>query len=157
MIGFLLIALSGKRLVKGFAALIGCAAVFVAFCFALTLFIKLLNGSAPIEATMYRWIGAGNFSANIGFLIDPLSSLMLLVITGVGFLIHVYSVGYMHDDEGFNRFFSYLNLFRLLHAPSCDGEQLLGDVCWMGRCWTLFLFADWILVYRNQDYNASSE
>src|SRR5262249_46056600 len=57
------------------------------------------------------WIRAGSFSAPIAFLLDPLSSTMTLVVTGVGLLIHIYSIGYMGEDEGFHRFFSYLNLF----------------------------------------------
>ncbi|MDF1535982.1 MAG: NADH-quinone oxidoreductase subunit L [bacterium] len=63
------------------------------------------------EVVLYRWIGSGTFSADIGFLLDPLSSVMILVVTGVGFLIHVYSIGYMHHDGGFRRYFLYLNLF----------------------------------------------
>ena len=57
------------------------------------------------------WIGVGDFRADWGFLLDPLSAVMILVVSGVGFLIHVYAVGYMHDDRDFPRFFTYLNLF----------------------------------------------
>ena len=70
---------------------------------------------------MYEWINAGaaqtasgevaNFSVDWGFLLDPLSAVMVLVVTGIGFLIHVYSTGYMHEEDGFYRFFAYLNLF----------------------------------------------
>ena len=111
LLGFLFIALSGKRLVHGFASLVACGSVFASFGFSLALFIKLLSGAESFQFDLFNWISAGSFNATLGFLIDPLASLMLLIITGVGFLIHVYSIGYMHDDEGFNRFFSYLNLF----------------------------------------------
>src|SRR5579871_275077 len=84
--GFLLIALSGKRLVRGFASLAACGSVFVSFCFSLFLFIKLLGGAAPFDVTLFDWISVGSFHAAFGFLVDPLSSLMLLIITGVGFL-----------------------------------------------------------------------
>ncbi|MCP5468753.1 MAG: NADH-quinone oxidoreductase subunit L, partial [Deltaproteobacteria bacterium] len=60
---------------------------------------------------LYPWLELANLKANIAFLIDPLSSLMMLIITGIGFLIHVYSTGYMHEDQSFARFFTYLNLF----------------------------------------------
>jgi NADH-quinone oxidoreductase subunit L len=64
-----------------------------------------------ISETAYTWMRVGDFSANVAFLLDPLSSVMVLVVTGVGFLIHVYSTGYMAHDPSFRRFFLYLNLF----------------------------------------------
>ncbi|GHN01930.1 NADH dehydrogenase subunit L [Cytophagales bacterium WSM2-2] len=152
LLGFVLISLTGKRLVKGFAALIGCTSVFAAFAFSIVLFIKLLNGSGPLTGTMFNWISAGNFSASISFLVDPLSSLMLLVITGVGFLIHVYSIGYMHDDEGFNRFFSYLNLFVFFMLLLVMGSNyLVMFVGWegVGLC-SYLLIGFW---FKNQAYN----
>jgi len=152
LLGFLLISLTGKRLVKGFAALIGCASVFISFAFSIALFVKLLNGAEPLTATIFKWISAGNFSASISFLIDPLSSLMLLVITGVGFLIHVYSVGYMQEDEGFNRFFSYLNLFVFFMLLLVMGSNyLMMFVGWegVGLC-SYLLIGFW---FKNQDYN----
>lgn len=63
------------------------------------------------EQELFRWIVVGNFSAQASFLADPLSMVMMLIVTGVSFLIHVYSIGYMHGDEGFRKFFIYLNLF----------------------------------------------
>jgi NADH-quinone oxidoreductase subunit L len=152
LLGFLFIALSGKRLVRGFASLIACGSVFASFGFSLALFIKLLNGADPFDVTLFNWISAGSFKATIGFLVDPLSSLMLLIITGVGFLIHVYSIGYMHDDEGFNRFFSYLNLFVFFMLLLVMGDNyLLMFVGWegVGLC-SYLLIGFW---FKNQDYN----
>ena len=62
---------------------------------------------------LWTWVEAGSLSVSMSFLIDPLSTIMLLVVSGVGFLVHVYSVGYMHGDPGYPRFFTYLNLFML--------------------------------------------
>jgi NADH-quinone oxidoreductase subunit L len=152
LLGFLLIALNGKRLVPGFASLIACGSVFTSFGFSLALFIMLLNGAEPFQVTLFNWISAGNFNATIGFLIDPLSSLMLLIITGVGFLIHVYSIGYMHDDAGFNRFFSYLNLFVFFMLLLVMGSNyLMMFVGWegVGLC-SYLLIGFW---FKNQDYN----
>ncbi len=152
LLGFLFIALSGKRLVRGFASLVACGSVFASFGFSLALFIRLLNGAEPFQVTLFNWISAGLFNATIGFLIDPLSSLMLLIITGVGFLIHVYSIGYMHDDEGFNRFFSYLNLFVFFMLLLVMGNNyLLMFVGWegVGLC-SYLLIGFW---FKNQDYN----
>src|SRR6201996_2857213 len=70
-----------------------------------------VRSTGPITVNLYDWITAGYFKIPFAFLIDQLSSLMLLIITGVGFLIHLYSIGYMHDDEGYGKFFAYLNLF----------------------------------------------
>jgi NADH-quinone oxidoreductase subunit L len=66
---------------------------------------------STFTSTLYWWIDAGDFEANVVALVDPLSAVMLLVVTGVGLLIHLYSIGYMHDDPGYARFFAYLNLF----------------------------------------------
>ena len=152
LFGFVLIALTGKRLVRGFASLVACGSVFTSFCFSLFLFIKLLNGAGSFEVVLFNWISAGTFTASIGFLIDPLSSLMLLIITGVGFLIHVYSIGYMHEDAGYNRFFSYLNLFVFFMLLLVMGNNyLLMFVGWegVGLC-SYLLIGFW---FKNQDYN----
>src|SRR5687767_2019610 len=114
LLGFLLISLNNKRLSHGTASFIACASIFLAFVASATLFGRMLcmeEGKREISLHLFDWIRAGNFSASINLLIDPLSSIFMLIITGVGFLIHLYSIGYMHDDAGYNRFFSYLNLF----------------------------------------------
>ena len=61
--------------------------------------------------TLYQWVSAGSFKLDLAILVDPLSVFMFLVVTGVGFVIHIYSIGYMHDDPEYSRFFAYLNLF----------------------------------------------
>jgi NADH-quinone oxidoreductase subunit L len=102
--------------VAGAVAVIGPGAVGAALGVSLALFLDLV-GRAPearqLTQTLYSWLAAGDFQANIGFLVDPLSATLMLVVTGVGFLIHVYSVGYMHEEDrgGFARYFTYLNLF----------------------------------------------
>ncbi|MBK8130555.1 MAG: NADH-quinone oxidoreductase subunit L [bacterium] len=84
------------------------------FVVALSCFFQLLGMPADarhFELEMFRWIVVGKFAAQAGFLADPLSMIMMLIVTGVSFLIHIYSIGYMHGDEGFRKFFIYLNLF----------------------------------------------
>ena len=106
--------LLGDRLGKRGTAWLACGAVGAAFVMAvravLTLAARPADDRAIVE-TVYTWMRVGDFSANVAFLLDPLSSVMVLVVTGVGFLIHVYAVGYMSHDESFRRFFLYLNLF----------------------------------------------
>jgi NADH-quinone oxidoreductase subunit L len=82
-----------------------------AFAMALWVAARFSSLSLPYQEWFAHWIRAGSFTADFTFYLDQLSLVMLLVVTGVGFLIHVYSVGYMHDDPGYYRFFSYLNLF----------------------------------------------
>src|SRR5205085_6800789 len=73
--------------------------------------LRLPESDQLVIRNYFVWIQAGGFHANFGLLLDHLSGLMILVVTGVGFLIHVYSIGYMQEDPGFYRFFAYLNLF----------------------------------------------
>lgn len=154
LIGFLLVSLNVKRFVPGVTSVIACGSVFASFVIALALFIILLTSpeGTQFKVTLFNWISAGGFSASFSFLVDPLSSLMLLIITGVGFLIHVYSIGYMHGDEGYNRFFSYLNLFVFFMLLLVMGSNyLLMFVGWegVGLC-SYLLIGFW---FKNQDYN----
>ncbi len=99
---------------KKFSGFIACLAIFVAFVFALGVFYNLMGLPAEersVTRYLYTWLASGNLKADAAFLIDPLSSVMMLIITGVGFLIHVYSTGYMAEDPSYPRFFTYLNLF----------------------------------------------
>lgn len=85
--------------------------VGLSFLCAVGVFAEILRTGAPREVIVYQWIFGGDLTINLAYLVDPLTCIMLLVVTGVGFLIHVYSVGYMHGEEGFTRFFTYMNLF----------------------------------------------
>lgn len=102
----------GRRYHHETVGQIAIAAVGVAFLLSLMTFIAFLSQAEPrYQASMFPWIAAGDYSAQVGFLIDGLSCTMMLVVTGVGLLIHIYSTGYMHDEEDYARFFTYLNLF----------------------------------------------
>ncbi|MEJ2883745.1 NADH-quinone oxidoreductase subunit L [Pedobacter sp. GR22-6] len=112
LIGFIINGLGRNTLSKGLIGVIGSTAILASFVISVCIFLAL--GSDPVkshEVFLFDWISAGSLHIPLSFLVDPLSSIMLLIITGVGFLIHIYSVGYMHDDEGFGKFFAYLNLF----------------------------------------------
>jgi NADH-quinone oxidoreductase subunit L len=113
-LGALVILLLGNRRTSSFAHLLGCATVVGSFVLSLLMFLTLLGRDAEerqVGQTLYTWVEAGSFRADFGLLYDPLSALFLLLITGVGSLIHVYSVGYMEHDVRRARFFGYLNLF----------------------------------------------
>jgi NADH-quinone oxidoreductase subunit L len=112
--GALVILVLGNRRTAAWAHLLGCATVVVSFVVSLLCFVALLgrDGSQrQVGQHLWTWIQVGGFRADAALLYDPLSALFLLLITGVGSLIHIYSVGYMEHDERRPRFFGYLNLF----------------------------------------------
>src|SRR5512144_1803318 len=92
------------------AHLLGVGTTGLSFLIAFGIFLQAAGG-ATLSWDAYVWIPVGEFQATVGFLVDPLSAVMMLVVSFVGFLIHVYSIGYMHGDPGYARFFTYLNLF----------------------------------------------
>jgi len=112
LIGFLILGLGRNSFPKVVSGVIGSLTVFLSFAVSIAIFAELQSVAAKtFVVPLFDWIHAGNLLVPFSFQVDPLSSLMLLIVTGIGFLIHVYSVGYMHHDAGFGKFFSYLNLF----------------------------------------------
>ena len=113
LLGVLFHVLVGYRAGRRAVGLVACGSVAAAFALAVAAFVDVVAADKPIALidTVYTWMASGDFSADIAFTIDPLSSVMCLVVTGVGFLIHLYSTGYMDHDPDFARFFAYLNLF----------------------------------------------
>ena len=112
LIGFLINGFFGKKMSKGLSGGIACVSILASLIVSVLAFMELehsVNKSHIV--TLFSWISADTLNIPFDFLYDPLSALFLLIVTGIGFLIHVYSVGYMHDDAGFSRFFTYLNLF----------------------------------------------
>lgn len=115
LIGFLIIGLFGKRIAnEKLIGIIGSGTILASFAVAVSAFLQLAGADPEHRTyvvTLYSWIATGSFSVDIAYQIDQLSILFALIITGVGFLIHVYSIGYMHGDRSFPRFFAYMNLF----------------------------------------------
>src|SRR5678816_1775933 len=102
----------GKRLSKNVISVIAAGSVGLSFALAIWEFVAMLKVTElPIIRDYFTWIQAGPFQAQAGFMLDHLTGMMILIVTGVGFLIHVYSAGYMAHEEGFYRYFAYLNLF----------------------------------------------
>ena len=115
LIGFAINGILLGKLSKPVVSVIACGSVFVSFIISLFSFLELTNlapHSRILEQTLFTWIKSGtNFEVSFGYMLDPLSAVMILVVTGVGLLIHIYSTGYMSHDPGYARFFTYLNLF----------------------------------------------
>jgi NADH-quinone oxidoreductase subunit L len=113
---------------KGAIGVIACAPVIIAFGLALNAFMTLKGLPAEkrfLIDNLYRWIELGSLKVDMAFLVDPLSAVMILVVTGIGGLIHIYATGYMHDDKAFWRFFAYLNLFTAAMLTLVLGDSLL--------------------------------
>ena len=114
--GALVNGLAGPRLSRNTVNLVGTVSIFAAFvvaCVMLTLVVGAPASAKSATVSLWQWInlGHGGLSVGVDLTLDPLSAVMIMVITGVGFLIHVYSVGYMAEDRGIARFFSYMNFF----------------------------------------------
>jgi NADH-quinone oxidoreductase subunit L len=113
-LGFLLLAIFGGRLRRGVSAVIGAGSVGLALVAAAgtaASFVTAPPAGGSFTLTLWQWISVGKLSPSISFTIDALSVVMILVVTGIGFLIHLYSTRFMADEEGYSRFFAYMNLF----------------------------------------------
>ena len=157
LIGFLIIGLFGKRLSKFLVGAIGSGSILLSFLTSICLFLHLKTMHTPsLTLHLTDWITSGKLSVPFELLVDPLSAIFLLVITGVGFLIHIYSIGYMHEDEGFARFFTYLNLFVFFMLVLVMGSNyLLMFVGWegVGLC-SYLLIGFW---FKNTAYNNAAK
>ncbi|RYD80950.1 MAG: NADH-quinone oxidoreductase subunit L, partial [Sphingobacteriales bacterium] len=157
LLGFVLNFFFGKNMPKSLVGIIGCGTILLSFVIAVVHFNLVLNGDVVSSAhTFFSWINVGNFHADFSFLVDRLSVMMLLIITGIGFLIHLYSIGYMHDDENYHRFFSYLNLFVFfMQILVLGANYLITFIGWegVGLC-SYLLIGFW---YKNQSYNDAAK
>lgn len=153
LLGFLINGFFGKKLTKGLSGAVASISVLGAFVVALLVFVELQGAELKSHTVnLFSWINSGQLQIPFEFLVDPLSALFLLIITGIGFLIHIYSIGYMHDDEGFARFFTYLNLFVFFMLLLVLGNNyLIMFVGWegVGLC-SYLLIGFW---FKNTAYN----
>jgi len=156
LIGFLLIAFNFRRFKGMTAGIIASVMVLLPFLISLFLFYEVLGGTAAKTIELFNWITIQNLSIPFSFLVDRLSVLMLLIVTGVGFLIHVYSIGYMKEDPGFNRFFSYMNLFVFFMLLLVLGSNYL--ILFIG--WEGVGLSSYLLIgfwFKNQEYNNAAK
>ena len=111
LLGFLINGLFGKGLPKIVVGSLATAMVFIPFCIAVSIFMNFDSESPAVIVKAFEWFRVNGVQINFGFQIDQLSLMMVMIITGIGSLIHLYSIGYMSHDKGFYKFFTYLNLF----------------------------------------------
>ncbi len=135
--GFLLIFLFGRKLGEPFAGVV--ATLMTAAAFVVTAAVYLDMVTSPEEErtsviNLFSWVPVANLQVDLAFLVDPLSITMALFITGIGSLIHLYAIGYMHGDPKFSKFFLYLNLFVFSMLMLVMGENLLVTSS-VGKAW----------------------
>jgi len=157
LLGSIINGLLGKKLSKSNVATVASGSIGLSFALSIIAFIQLQSAeNRVINVDYYKWVVSGMLDVPMGFWLDSLSSLYILVITGVGFLIHVYSIGYMHEDEGFNRYFSYLNLFVFFMLMLVLGNSYVTMfVGWegVGLC-SYLLIGFW---FKNHAYNDAAK
>ena len=148
LVGFALLLIGGRRMGEPRAGWLATAATAGSFAASVLVFIGLLGlegEERSVTFTLFSWVPAGDLSVDVSFLADPLSITMALFITGVSALIHLYSLGYMHGDENFSKFFLYLNLFVFSMLILVLGDNLLLTFLgWegVGAC-SYFLISFW--------------
>jgi NADH-quinone oxidoreductase subunit L len=131
LLGFLANGLAGHRLGRRFVSVVGCGLPLLAFALAVGCLVELLaRGAAARVESLYTWVDIGGGLFTVGIWFDRLSAVMTLIVTGVGTVIHIYSVGYMGKDAGYARYFAYLNLFLFFMLLLVLGRSLL--VCFVG-------------------------
>jgi len=124
----LILAVFGTKLPKKWISVQSCTAVFASLVVSVISFIGLRqtpHEAYPLIKNLFPWIHSGNFNADLSFQFDPLTAVMAIVVTGVGFLIHVYSVGYMAEDKSYARFFQNLNLFTFAMLILVMGSNMI--------------------------------
>jgi NADH-quinone oxidoreductase subunit L len=139
--GFLVNALFGRLLPRQIVGWIGAGSIGLAFVFAVLALSQVLGGHR-LDQTYFTWWQSADFNVPFNLYLDQLSTVMILVITGVGFLIHVYSIGYMREDPGYSRFFAYMNLF----VFSMLLLVLSGNLVWLIIGWAMVGLSSYLLI-----------
>ena len=155
-VGFLFNVFFGKKAGKNVSGWLGTIAIILPFILSIYFFMQVNQSGTPIQVSLFDWIQVSNFKLDFGILLDQLSLLWLLFVTGIGSLIHMYSISYMHDDENMHKFFAYLNLFIFFMITLVVGSNLLVMfIGWegVGLC-SYLLIGFW---HKNQEYNDAAK
>ncbi|MDX1620171.1 MAG: NADH-quinone oxidoreductase subunit L [Nitriliruptorales bacterium] len=156
LVGFVLILAFGTRALRERSAYVAQAMAIASFVLSVLVFLEVRGSDATYVRELFTWIEAGPFVVEWSFLIDELTAVMLLVVTGVGSLIHIYSYGYMYGDARFERFFAYLNFFLFSMLVLVLGSDLL--VLFVG--WELVGLASYLLIgfwFEKNDYAVAAK
>lgn len=158
LIGFLINGIFWNKMPKTLGGVIGCIAILASFCVSLDIFFEVKSPSfqGPVIVHLFDFIQSGKLTVPFAFQVDALSALFLMIITGIGFLIHVYSTSYMHDDPGMVKYFAYLNLFVFSMLLLVLGANyLIMFIGWegVGLC-SYLLIGFW---FKNRDYTNAAK
>ena len=158
LIGFLINGIFWRKMPKSAGGMIGSLAVLASFAVSLGIFFEVRSEGfqGPVQVHLFDFIQSGTLYIPFTFQVDALSSLFLLIITGVGFLIHLYSTSYMHEDEGMVKYFAYLNLFVFSMLLLVLGANyLIMFIGWegVGLC-SYLLIGFW---FKNRDYTNAAK
>jgi len=156
LLGFLCNVFFEKKLNKKISGIVGTVAVAISFVVTIVLFSKISQTKEAIEIHLFDWLELFNFKVGFSFLLDQLSLIWLLFVTGIGTLIHLYSISYMHEDENIHKFFSYLNLFVFFMIILVSGNNfLIMFIGWegVGLC-SYLLIGFW---YKNHQNNNAAK
>jgi NADH-quinone oxidoreductase subunit L len=154
--GFLFNVFFGKQVGKSVSGIVGTLSVAISFLVTIYFFMQVSQTKQAISVSLFEWISFANFKVDFGILLDQLSLLWLMFVTGIGSLIHLYSISYMHDDENMHKFFAYLNLFIFFMVTLVTGSNLLVMfIGWegVGLC-SYLLIGFW---YKNTEYNNAAK
>ena len=155
-IGFIFNVFFGKSIGKPASGIIGTLTVALSFAVSVYFFLQINQTHQAIQIQLFDWIQISNFTVDFGFLLDQLSILWLLFVTGIGALIHMYSISYMADDENMHKYFAYLNLFIFFMITLVIGSNLLVlFIGWegVGLC-SYLLIGFW---HKNQEFNDAAK
>ncbi|KAA0209792.1 NADH-quinone oxidoreductase subunit L [bacterium] len=125
LIGFLVNGFFGRRMALASSGAVACGSIVLSFVIATSLFVSLISKGHTVQSYSFNWMHVGALDIHFRLLADPLSGLLMMVVTGVGSLIHIYSVGYMGHDKAYWRFFAYLNLFCFAMLMLVLGDSLV--------------------------------
>ena len=161
LIGFLINGLGRNALSKPLIGVVGSGVILLAFILSAAIFADVyaarqLGEDASYTVPLFEWFKVANLNVSLSFLVDPLSSVMLLIVTGIGFLIHLYSIGYMKADAGYGKYFAYLNLFVFFMLLLVLGSNyIVMFIGWegVGLC-SYLLIGFW---YKNSDFASAGK
>ena len=155
LVGFIINGLFGKHLPKIVVGSLATLVVFASFVITTSIFFSFNDDSAPVVIKAFEWFRVNGIQVNFGFQVDQLSLMMVMIITGIGSLIHLYSIGYMSHDKGFYKFFTYLNLFIFSMLLLVLGSNyLILFIGWEGvGLYSYLLIGFW---YTNEEYGKAA-
>lgn len=156
LLGFITNGLVGRKLPKNLVGILATTVIVIPFLITLGAFSHLLGGGEAIHVELFNWITVGKYTIDFGLQLDQLSVIMVMLVTGVGSLIHIFSIGYMQDDKDYPIYFSYLNLFIFFMLTLVMADSYLG----MFFGWEGVGLASYLLIgfwYKNNEFNNAAK